>query len=160
MDFPSEHYFEAATERMRQAIYLYNEGSSFALAIYTGGVAVECLLRAFKLRQDAEFYERHDLVRLFSASGMLDIDRDKLRAKQWSEAQIDSHLQALNVAFYEIYRLWANNYRFASENRLRSHLKKITSYRKIKGNYLKEQARQFLSSAQTFIDKGVIQWRA
>ena len=78
MNFPSEHYIEAATERMRQAIYLYNEGGSFALAIYTGGVAVECLLRAFKLRQDSEFYERHDLVRLFSASGMLDIDREQV----------------------------------------------------------------------------------
>lgn len=66
---------------MRQAEHLYDEGASFALAIYVGGVAVECLLRAFKAR------------------------------------------------------LWANNYRFASEERLRSHLKEITGYQKIKGDY-------------------------
>ena len=41
---------------------------------------------------------------------------------------------------------------------MRSHLKKITGYQKIKGDYLKEQTRQFLNSAQKFIDKGVVQW--
>ncbi len=86
MDFPAEHYFQTATQRMRQAQYLY--------------------------------------------------------------------------AVNEIYKLWANNYRFASEERLRSHLKRITGYQKIKGNYLKEQTRQFLSSAQKFIDKRVVQWQA
>jgi len=158
MDFPPEHYFQTATQRMRQAQHLYQEGTSFALAIYVGGVAVECLLRAFKGRRDPTFDEKHDLLRLFAASGILRVDRSKLRAKQWTDAEIDGHLRMLQVAVNEIFRLWANNYRFASEERLRSHLKKITGYQKIKGDYLKEQARQFLSSAQKFIDKGVVQW--
>ena len=76
-----------------------------------------------------------------------------------ADDQIDEHLRSLQVAVNEIYRLWANNYRFASEERLRSHLKKITRYQSIKGEYLKEQARRFLSSAQTFVDKGVVQWQ-
>lgn len=159
MDFPPEHYFQTATQRMRQAQYLYREGASFALAIYVGGVAVECLLRAFKARRDPTFDEKHHLLRLFAASGMLRVDRDKLRAKHWTDAQIDEHLRALRVAVNEIFRLWANNYRFASEERLRSHLKRITAYRKIKGDHLKEHARRFLNSAQTFIDKGVVQWQ-
>ena len=159
MEFPSDHYFQTATQRMRQATYLFQEGSSFALAIYIGGVAVECLLRAFKSRRDPTFDEKHDMLRLFAASGMLRVDPAKLRAKNWTEAQIDSHLRSLQVAMNEIFKLWANNYRFASEERLRSHLKKITGYRKIKGDYLKQQARQFLNSAQKFIDKGVVQWQ-
>lgn len=158
MDFPPEHYFQTATQRMRQAQHLYQEGSSFALAIYVGGVAVECLLRAFKGRRDPTFDEKHDLLRLFAASGMLRVDPAKLRAKNWTDAQIDGHLRTLRVAVNEIFRLWANNYRFASEERLRSHLKKITGHQKIKGDYLKEQARQLLNSAQKFIDKGVVQW--
>jgi hypothetical protein len=158
MDFPPEHYFQTATQRMRQAQHLYQEGTSFALAIYVGGVAVECLLRAFKGRRDPTFDEKHDLLRLFAASGILRVDRDKLRAKQWTDEQIDWHLRTLQVAVNEIFRLWSNNYRFASEERLRSHLKQITGFRKIKGDYLKGQARQFLSSAQKFIDKGVVQW--
>lgn len=158
MEFPPEHYFQSATQRMRQAQYLYHEDGSFALAIYVGGVAVECLLRAFKGRRDPTFDERHDLLRLFLASGMLQVDRDQLLAKQWTDAEIDAHLQSLRVAVNEIVRVWANNYRFATEERLRSHLKKITGYRRIKGDYLKEQARRFLNAAQTFSDKGVVHW--
>ena len=37
------------------------------------------------------------------------------------------------------------DYWFASEERLRSHLKKITGHERIKGDYLKEQGRQFLN---------------
>src|SRR5713101_997290 len=133
---------------MRQAQHLYQEGSSFALAIYVGGVAVECVLRAFKGRRDPTFDEKHDLLRLFAASGMLRVDHAKLRAKGWSEGQIDGHLRTLQVAVNDVFRLWANNYRFASEERLRSHVKKITGYQRIKGDYLKEQARRFLNSAQ------------
>src|SRR5260221_1555527 len=108
MEFPPDHYFQTATQRMRQALHLYQEGASFALAIYVGGVAVECLLRAFKGRRNPIFDEKHDLLRLFAASGMLHVDRDKLRANQWTENQIDGHLRTLQVAVNEIHRLWAN----------------------------------------------------
>jgi hypothetical protein len=159
MDFRPEHYFQTATQRMRQAQQLYQEGQSFALAIYVGGVAVECLLRAFKDRRNPTYDEKHHLLRLFASSGMLRVNRAELRAKHWTDDQIDEHLRTLQVAVNEIFRLWANNYRFASEERLRSHLKQITGYQKIKGDYLKEQARLFLNSAQKFIDKGVVQWQ-
>jgi hypothetical protein len=161
MEFPLEHYFQTAIQRIRQAQYLYDEGASFALAIYVGGVAVECLLRAFKGRRDPTFDEKHDLLRLFAASGMLHVDHDKLKAKGWSEARIEDHWRTLQLAGNEVFRLWANNYRFASEVRLRSHLKQITGYQKrIKGDYLKELARKFLASAQRFVDKGVLLWHA
>ena len=161
MDFSPEHYFQTASQRMRQAQLLYdnyNEGTNFALAIYVGGVAVECMLRAFKGGRDPVFDEKHHLLRLFAASGMLQVNEDKLRALNWTEAEIDAHKQSLQVAVI-IFKLWANNYRFASEERLRSYLKKLTRYQRIKGDYLKEQARQFLSAAQKFIDKGVLLWQ-
>ncbi len=158
MEFTPEHYFQTATQRIRQAHYLFREGSSFALAMYVGGVAVECLLRAFKGRRDPTFDEKHDLLRLFAASGILRVDREKLRAKNWTEAQIKAHLNGLRAAVNDVFRLWANNYRFASEERLRSHLKKLTGYRRIKGDYLKQQSQQFLNAAQKFVDKGALQW--
>jgi hypothetical protein len=160
LDFPPDHYYQTAIQRMRQAHYLYQEGDSFALAIYIGGLAVECLHRAFKGRLDPKFDERHDLLRLFDASGMLRLNRHKLGTKPWTDEQIDRHLRILRVDVNEIYRLWANNYRFASEERLHSHLKEITGYQKIKGDYLKEQARRFLGSAQRFLDMAVVQWQA
>ena len=92
---------------------------------------------------------------------MLRVDRDKLPhdelvgvPNRWPPAN------AAHRAVNEIFRLWANNYRFVSEERLRSHLMKTTGYRKIKGDYLKEQARRFLNSAQKFIDKGAMMWQA
>lgn len=158
MEFPPEHYFQTATERMRQARLLFLQGGSNALAIYVGGVAVECMLRAFKGRRDPTFDERHDLARLFSASGLLDVDRERLRARNWTDDRIDAHLRSLRAAVNDVVRLWANNYRYASEQRLMAHLKKVTGYQKIKGDYLKELARRFLNSAQTFVDSGVVQW--
>jgi hypothetical protein len=53
-----------------------------------------------------------------------------------------------------------NNYRYASEQRLLAHLKKIRLYRRrAKGNLLKAIAYDLLKAAQWFIDKGVLQWR-
>jgi hypothetical protein len=158
MDFPPDHYFETATERMRQAQFLFHVGESYALSIYVGGVAVECMLRAFKGRRDPTFDERHDLIRLFAASRMIDVDPVKLRARHWTEDKIDAHRRALQAAVNDVVRLWANNYRYASERRLLAHLKQITGYRKIKGDYLRALARQFLNSAQTFVDMGAMQW--
>jgi hypothetical protein len=48
MDFRAEDYYRAGLERMRQARTVYHEGESFALAMYSGGLAVECMLRAFR----------------------------------------------------------------------------------------------------------------
>ena len=87
------------------------------------------------------------------------VDRNKLRAMNWTDDQIEEHLRALRAAVNDIFRLWANDYRFASEERLRAHLKKITAYRRIRGDYLKEQARQFLNSTQRFVEKGAVLWQ-
>jgi hypothetical protein len=158
MDFRPEHYFRAAVQRMEQARYLYQEGRSFALSIYVGGVAVECMLRAFKLLRDPSFDERHNLLLLFSASGMLRVDYETLRTKGLTDAQIASHLEGLRKAVSDVSALWANNYRYASEERLLSHLKRLTGFGKIKGDYLKAQTRKFLTAAESFITKGTLQW--
>jgi hypothetical protein len=160
MEFPPEHYFQTAMQRMRQAHLLFEDGASYALAIYVGGVAVECLLRAFKGRRDPTFDERHDLLRLFKASGILAVDWEKLNKNGWTDRQIEAHWTSLNRAINEIYPVWSNTYRFASEERLATHLKKITAYEKIKGDYLKEITRRFLNSVQLLIDKGAVQWHA
>lgn len=158
MEFPPEHYFQTATQRMRQAHLLFEDGSSYSLAIYIGGVAVECLLRAFKGRRDPTFDERHNLLLLYKASGMWLVDSDRLLALKWSPRQLDEYSLLLEGAMNDVYKMWANNYRFASEQRLKSHLKKMTGYKKIKGDYLKEQSRRFLNAAQTVFDKGMVLW--
>lgn len=155
----SEHYFAAAVERSRQANLLYLDGRSFALAIYVAGLSSECLLRAFKARHDETFDERHDMLRLLAASGLMDIDRQQLIDTGMIDSDIDIHLQQLKVAVHEICLLWSNRYRFAPEELLRSHLKRRTQYRKIKGDYLKAQARRLLDATDVLMRQGFLRWR-
>ena len=158
MDFTSEHYFRVALERMRQSHSLYREGDSYALAMYVAGVAVESMLRAYMLRRKREFESRHDVLLLFKESGMLDVDPDMLKAKGMSDREIEAHLLALRAAVSDVFILWHNNYRYASEARLLTHLKRMRLYRGAKGDLLKAKALQLLNAAQLFIDKGVLQW--
>lgn len=160
MDFTADHYFRAGVERMSQAQHLYREGAGFySLAMYAAGLAVECLLRAYMVKQKREFESRHDLILLFKESGILAVDADKLKAKGLTDEQIQTHQKVLWSSVNDVFILWRNNYRFASEARLLTHLKKMKLYKGAKGDILKAKAYDLLKAAQRFIDKGVLQWR-
>src|SRR5262245_18567646 len=73
MQFTGEEYYQAAIERMRQARELHGSRESYALAMYCSGLAVECILRAYRWRIEPSFEGRHDLDDLFKASGLLEI---------------------------------------------------------------------------------------
>jgi hypothetical protein len=126
--------------------------------MYVAGVAVECMLRAFKLRRDPQFDERHDLLLLFKASGMLEVDPELLRGRGLSDQQIANHLRELRAAVNAVWGLWSNNYRFASEERVLAHLKRMRRGRKGRGDYLKARALELLNAAQLFVVRGVLQW--
>ena len=160
MDFTADHYFRASLERMSQAQVLYREGEGhYALAMYAAGLAVECLLRAYMIRRSREFESRHDLLLLFKESGILHLDAEKAKKLGLSEDQIQAHHKRLWSAVNDVFILWRNNYRYASEARLRAHLKKEKHYQRVKGDVLKAKALDLLKAAQRFIDNGVIQWR-
>jgi hypothetical protein len=67
--------------------------------------------------------------------------------------------KALWSSVNDVFILWRNNFRFASEARLVAHLKKMKLYQGAKGDLLKAKAYDLLKAAQAFIDKGVLQWR-
>jgi hypothetical protein len=160
MEFTADHYFRAGVERMSQAQHLYREGEGFyALAMYAAGLAVECVLRAYIVRQNREFESHHDLLLLFRESGILDVDTDGLKAKGLTNEQILGHQKDLWLSVNDVFILWRNNYRFASEARLLAHLKKMKLYKGVKGSVLKAKAYDLLKAAQRFIDKGVLQWQ-
>jgi hypothetical protein len=161
MDFTADHYYRAALERMSQAQRLYRVGTgSYALAMYAGGLAVECMLRAFMLKRGkVEFESRHNLLLLVKESGILNIDRERLTAKGLTDEQIEAHAKDLRASVNDVYLLWQNNYRFASEARLLAHIRKMKLYEGVKGDPLKACAHRLLGAAQRFIAKGVLQWR-
>lgn len=159
MDFGADHYFRASVERMSQAQHLYRQGEGYyALAMYAAGLAVECLLRAYMVERKRDFESRHDVLLLFKESGILDVDPERLKAKGLTDEEIQDHQKALWSSVNEVYLLWRNNYRFASEARLLAHLKKMKLYQRVKGDLLKAKAYDLLRAAQRFIDKGVLQW--
>ena len=160
MDFTADQYFRGSVERISQAQILYRVGKGhYAIAMYTAGLAVECLLRAYMVRRKREFESRHDLLLLFKESGILDVGPDILQAKGLTHEQIQDHQKVLSSSVNAVFVLWRNNYRFASEARLLTFLKKMKLYRKEKGDLLKAKANDLLKAAQQFVSKGVLQWQ-
>lgn len=158
MKFRAHEYYQASLQRMKQALAIYRQGESFALAIYCGGLAVECLLRAFRWTEDANFDGRHDLSELLRTSGLLRIDEDYMRRKGESDATIRESGIQLHSAMNEVMILWHNNLRYASEASLRAFLNRMDKLSGIKGDPLKKNAADLLNAAQTVIDRGVTLW--
>jgi len=158
MKFTAREYFQASVERMEQAKGLYRNGKNFALTIYCAGLAVECLLRAFRWTDDSSFEGRHDLNDLLKASRFLQIDDEHMRRKGASEAAILHAGLRLQAAMDEIVVLWHNNLRFACEASLKGFLNRIGRLRGIKGDPLKKNALDLLNAAQAIITRGVVLW--
>ncbi len=97
MRFRPEHYLEAAQEQVVSARRLHKQ-RRYPAAIYLAGVAVECLLLAYKTRENPVFESRHDLRNLLRESGMFSFIRPKDRRK-------------LSVQMGDVWARWKNNYR-------------------------------------------------
>lgn len=158
MQFRGKEYFRAATERMRQARRLFSAGNSYSLTMYCGGLAVECILRAFRWKKDKSFEGRHDLQDLLKASALLHINEKEMRRNRVPESEIAEHAQALRDAMNIVVLLWHNNLRFASEDSLKAFLNRINRLQGIKGNGLKKNTADLLNAAQTVVDRGVTLW--
>jgi hypothetical protein len=158
MDFREKEYFEAATERMSQARILYQQGGCFALAMYCAGLAVECLLRAYRWREEASFEGRHVLLKLLKDSGLLGVNDEAMRDQGLDEHEVLRHSATLQAAVSDVAVLWHNNLRFASERRLKAFLVSINRHRGKKGDPCKANALDLVNAAQKIIDRGVLLW--
>jgi HEPN domain-containing protein len=156
MRFDERQYFRAATERMNQARILYARSDSYAIAMYTAGVAVECMLRAFKRVRTSEFDERHDLLRLFAQSHMLRLNEEVMTNRGATDKL--KFAQDLRANVNDVHTLWANDYRYASEGRLKSELTARKLYRGVKGDVLKASAYKLLNAAEKLIERGAEIW--
>jgi hypothetical protein len=115
------------------------------LAHYVAGLAVECLLRAYRLRLDTAFDERHDLRELAKHSGFWEIVPGHQR-------------KAIGVKFSEVMERWQNNHRYRCEDSLKRFLKQKKLYSKIKGNFVKESSRKIVDAALDVVTIGAKAW--
>lgn len=157
MQFTAEHYYRAANERMIEATLLY-ERQRWGLAMYVAGLAVECLLRAFRCWRDPVFDSRHDLRLLFRESGIMRLHQDRLERRGLSLEEINDAIAEFAAANDVVVRLWRNDYRFAAEAHIRGWLNDIRAYHGIKGDVLKANARRMLDASETIVDAGVLLW--
>jgi hypothetical protein len=160
MQFTADEYFRAASERMRQAREIHDFGKNYALAIYCGGLAVECILRAFRWQKDVSFEGRHDLEELFKASGFLEVHEERLRKKRLPVEEIERSSAEILNATKVVSTLWHNNLRFASETSLRTHLNRLGRLRGIRGDALKKNSTDFLLAATIIVENGVKAWNS
>lgn len=140
----AETYRAAAEEHAAVAAQLYRL-RRWVLCHYVSGLAVECLLRAYRYRRDPEFDARHDVEVLCRASGI-------------REAIPTSFLAAANDVLDKVAYLWSNSRRFRSAADLRAFLRRANAHRGIKGDFLKECSRRILAAATTFVEIGLDAW--
>jgi HEPN domain-containing protein len=157
MQFTAEHYYRAARERIIEASILYDR-QRHGLSMYVAGLAVECLLRAFRARKDAAFDSRHDLQLLFRQSGILRLHEDRLESLGYEPEEIQQTAAEFRAAHNEVVRLWRNDLRFAAERHLRGWLNDMGAYDRVKGDVLKANARKLLAAAQGIVNTGVYLW--
>jgi hypothetical protein len=126
--------------------------------MYVSGLAVECILRAFRWDKNPTFDGRHDLDDLLRASALLGINEEGMRKKGFTEEEILDSALALHAAMNEVIVLWHNNLRFASEASLRAFLRRIDRLQGIKGDAIKKNSSDLLNAAQTIVDRGNVLW--
>ncbi len=144
MRIEAKDYLEAAKDRLTDAHRLYAI-ERYAFSLYAAGLAVESMLRAYRVYLDAEFDERHDLQRLLTKSAF----RNYVTVEDYAK---------INAALSILHPLWQNNYRFASEDRVKRHLKMLKRDRGIRGDFFKENCRQAIKAATVIIKIGVSKW--
>jgi hypothetical protein len=141
----AQEYLNASRERLDDARVLH-DNHSYVLAHYAAGVAVECILRAYRHRINPEFDSRHNLY---------------LLAK---EARFDEVIPKDKYDYYaallsEVTQMWFNNIRYYDDDGLRRHLKQFGSRRQIKGDVLKESSRSLFDAAEKVVLIGVARWK-
>ena len=119
----------------------------YSAAIYFAGVATECLLRAFITRETPQFDQRHDLRQLYNEAQF--------------EAFIEPKDQRLaQTLLGDVWSRWKNNYRYASDGRLRSEFRRLGHNRGIKGDFLKENSRRVVESGYELWMLGERTWHS
>jgi hypothetical protein len=174
IEFEPKDYFEAARERFAQSRVLLDwpqdeadqklDDKRYALVVYTAGVAVEAMFRAFRLLVTDAFEGRHNLDTLFAASNLDQRLRAKLESKKPRPDVVEERLTELAAAVYLVAFIWRNDQRYASDRVLVKDLvkRKIITRKENKGvkaALLRAQAIKVVGAAEVVIRAGEEAWK-
>jgi hypothetical protein len=138
--------FEASGERLAAARHAA-QASDWVMAVYLGGLAIECLLQAFALRTGAAHEPHHDLAAWLARcpSGLQDDVIRKARS-EWNT----------------MVAVWRNNLRFQSSAAFLGYLRRLERFWRVRGGgqaTMKHAARVLIDGAERVHAIGVAQWR-
>ena len=156
--FGADDYYRAGIERMQQARQLFDDGESYALSMYCSGLAVECVLRAFRWLHIRTFDGRHDLRELFKVSRFIQIATETFQDCGYAEEHNVSESLRIHAAMTEVDALWMNNLRFVSESKHKRYLFELGRLHGIKGDGNKRVALSLLIAAHVIVDQGALVW--
>jgi hypothetical protein len=141
----SDNCREAAKERIAASLEMYRQ-NRLVEANYFAGLAVECVLRGYRVLISAEFDARHDLSKLFDLARFVDIIPH-------------AAIEKMTAAMGDVISLWSNDHRFLSEFSLRKKWTRSRLFRGIKGDFVKERTWQLINAAEQIVSLGVARWK-
>ncbi len=141
----AETYREAAGEQLKLAIQLHTELGEYGAAHYWAGVAVECMLRAYRLREDPQFDSRHDLVALVKQARLYDFVRPERAAE-------------LAGNLTEVALRWSNDHRYRPSRLIERWLDDRGLLPRLRGDRMKYSSSRIVEAAVVVITMGEQRW--
>lgn len=141
----AETYRDAAVQHAAVARELYDL-SRYAESNYLAGLAVECILRGYRVMIDPEFDARHDIDKLY-------------RLARFADVVPESAVIELSARMGDVVSLWSNDHRYLDDSALRKRWAKRKLYEGIKGDFVKERVRQLVNAASQVVTMGAARWK-
>lgn len=151
--FNADDYYRTAIERYTEASYLYQysqrlgeDTQYYVLAVFLGGLAAECMFRAFDRRENpnGEFDPNHRIEHWSRKSPLLPDD-----PRIYTE-----YAKTLN----RLRSRWRSNHRYRDEKNMERWLRTEGLGRGVKGSIVKENCRILLSAVGEIIRAGRERW--
>jgi HEPN domain-containing protein len=144
MKLTADEYRRAALDHVDEARLLYEE-NRYVLAHYIAGLAVECIFRAYAVRNGEPFEGRHDLSKWFELA-------------RFDEVIAASRSETVSAAYNVVVTQWSSTQRYYSDGFLRAYFRNAHLDRGIKGDAVKELTRRIIEAALEVVTEGKVRW--
>ena len=144
--FTPRSYFNAAQERLGEAVQLHQSRQYFA-AHYFAGIAAESILRAISVQPGDEFSGNHSIEYWADKAGLLPGD------SEGKQTEFRAKLIELNLR-------WRANQRYMTTKMLDTYLHSVGLDGRIRGDRIKFSSTRVLELAAEIVGLGVIKWKS
>lgn len=144
MKLTADECYLAALDHVDEAQLLY-DGNKYVLAHYVAGLAVECMFRAYAVRNGEPFEARHDLNKC-------------LELARFDDVIAPSRSEAVAASYSVVVTQWNSTQRYFSDGFLKAYFRNAGLNRGIKGDPVKELTRRIVEAASIVVTEGRVRW--